>query len=187
MNSIQDVLNKIEGIHKNKEPVLVAIDGVGGSGKTTLAQQLHTRLKNSTIIQLDDFYSPKLKQVDIERLKNQVLIPLYSHEEAKYQIYEWKTDSYSSGHTLLPKGLIIFEGVFSLDKEIRNFYDYKIWIDYPADLGFKRGVNRDIKRDGIDNSDKWKNIWMPLEEQYRNQQHPEKYADYSIDGTKLEL
>lgn len=187
MNNIQDLSNKIGSIQKNKELVLIAIDGVGGSGKTTLAELLHKNLIGSTIIQLDDFYSPKLQKADLERLKNQVLIPLHNNSQANYQIYQWKTDSYSDEHTLLPKGVIIFEGVFSLDKDIRDFYDFKIWIDYPSDLGFKSGINRDIQRDGVDNSDKWKNIWMPLEEEYKNDQQPEKYADYIIDGTKLEL
>ncbi len=164
---------------------MIAIDGVGGSGKTTLAESLVKELQDCVIIQLDDFYSPVLHTTDIVRLKDQLLLPLYNHQEAKYQIFEWKTNSFSDWHILSPKGIFIFEGVYALDKNIRDYYDFKIWINYPADLGFKRGIARDRERDGIDNSDQWKKIWMPLEEKYRIEQEPENTANFIIDGENI--
>jgi uridine kinase len=77
--------------------------------------------------------------------------------------------------------------VYALDKNIREYYDLKVWINYPADLGFKRGIARDVKRDGMDNTKKWKNIWMPLEERYINEQEPDKIADYIIEGVNILL
>lgn len=182
---IPELILEINQLSRSKEVVLIAIDGVGGSGKTTLAGLLTIELENSVIVQLDDFYSPTLHAADLLRLKEQVLLPLHNHQEAKYQIYEWKTASFSDWHILKPEGIFIFEGVYALDKNIRDYYDVKVWIDYPADMGLMRGIARDISRDGVDNSDKWKNIWMPLEEKYKNEQEPNKSADYIIDGTKL--
>jgi uridine kinase len=175
---------EINYLSQNKEVVLLAIDGTGGAGKTTLAELLQKEIKNSVIVQLDDFYSPTLQAADLLRLKEQVILPLYNHHEAKYQKYLWETDGFSDWHILKPEGIIIFEGVYSLDKNIRDYYDLKVWIDCPADTGFKRGVARDIKRDGIDNTDWWMNVWMPTEEKYRNEQKPNKVADFIIDGTK---
>ena len=165
--------------------VLIAIDGLGGSGKTTLADFLQQELEKCAIIQLDDFYSPALHAADLLRLKEQVLLPLHDHQEAKYRIYEWKTNSYSDWHVLEPEGIFIFEGVYALDKNIRDYYDVKVWINYPADLGLKRGVARDILRDGVDNTEQWKNIWMPLEAKYKAEQEPEKTADYIIKGAEI--
>ncbi len=84
-----------------------------------------------------------------------------------------------------PNGIFIFEGVYALDKDLRDCYDLKLWIEIPAELGLKRGTARDIERDGVDNTNKWKNIWMPLEEKYKNEQEPGKIADYIIDGTNF--
>ena len=184
---ITALVSEIYKLTRSKEITLIAIDGVGGSGKTTLAELLRKELPNSVIIQLDDFYSPALQTTDVTRLKEQVLLPLHNHHEAKYQIYEWKTNSYSDWHILQPKGIFIFEGVYALDKNIREYYDLKVWINYPADLGFKRGIARDVKRDGMDNTKKWKNIWMPLEERYINEQEPDKIADYIIEGVNILL
>lgn len=182
---IATIVSNIKLLARSKQMVLVAIDGVGGSGKTTLAEKLRKDLENCAIIQMDDFYSPRTKAADLYRLKRQVLLPLYHDRQAKYQVLEWKTNRLSDWHILNPGGIVIFEGVYSLEKSIRRYYDLKIWVDYPADLGFERGIARDIARDGVDNSDRWKNIWMPLEEKYENEQAPEKAADYIVKGNEL--
>jgi uridine kinase len=77
--------------------------------------------------------------------------------------------------------------VYALDGSIRNYFDVTIWIEYPASLGFERGIARDILRDGVDNSDKWKDKWMPLEENYVKEQEPDKAADYIVDGRNIYL
>jgi uridine kinase len=77
------------------------------------------------------------------------------------------------------------EGVFALDKKIHEYFDLKIWIDCPAELGFRRGVARDIAGDGVDNSEKWQKIWMPLEKKYVMEQNPKEKADYILDGDAI--
>jgi uridine kinase len=184
---IHALVQEINRISRSKDGVLIAIDGVGGAGKTTLAEFLRKNLQHCSIVQLDDFYSPSLQAADLPRLKEQVLLPLQNHQEARYRIYEWKTDAFSDWHILKPEGIIIFEGVYALDKNIRDCFDLKIWIDYPANLGFRRGIARDILRDGIDQTDKWKNVWMPLEEKYVIEQQPKASADYVVDGAALPI
>ena len=67
-------------------PVLVALDGRCGSGKTTLAAQLAQRFPQSITVHTDDFYLPPASRVanweqipcanmDLERLRAQVLTP----------------------------------------------------------------------------------------------------------------
>ena len=182
---IASIITKIQSISKKKELLLIAIDGVGGSGKTTLANNLQRNLSNCIIIQTDDLYSPELHTSDILRIKEQVILPLYNGKEARYQKYDWKTDSLSDWQTIRPNGIIIIEGVFALDNRIIEYYDLKIWIEYPPELGFKRGVARDITGDGVDNSDKWIRDWMPLEKQYINDQNPKSKADYVINGDEV--
>lgn len=67
-------------------PVLVALDGRCGSGKTTLAAQLARQFPQSITVHTDDFYLPPASRVaiweqipcanmDLERLRTQVLTP----------------------------------------------------------------------------------------------------------------
>ena len=47
-------------------------------------------------------------------------------------------------------------------------------------MGFARGIERDKIRDGVDNTDKWQNIWMPQEKEYVQSQQPQLRADYIL-------
>lgn len=51
INSITDLLSTAAG-----RPILIALDGRCGSGKTTLAAQLAERFPGSRIIHTDDYY-----------------------------------------------------------------------------------------------------------------------------------
>lgn len=42
----------------HKKPLLVALGGPSSSGKTTVAKALHTSIKDSLLVHLDDFYLP---------------------------------------------------------------------------------------------------------------------------------
>ena len=181
---LKPLLLAISKFARSREVVLIGIDGAGGAGKTSLAEYLRNRLKNCAIVQLYDFYSPALQMADLLRLKEQVLAPLHNQREASYQIYDWKAERLSDWHTLKPEVVVIIEGVYALDQTLREYYDLKVWIEIPADVGMERGVGRDIARDGVDNSDLRKDIWMPLEEKYRNKQKPGQCADFVLDGTQ---
>jgi uridine kinase len=51
-------LRLIEQHRRSRSHLLVAIDGGGGAGKSTLARNLADALGDATIVQMDDFYRP---------------------------------------------------------------------------------------------------------------------------------
>lgn len=182
MNSLEDVINKITEIKPERSMILIAIDGFGGSGKTTVAKQLKERFPEAVIVEMDDFYSPTLKRADYLRVLNQVIKPIKSGQTANYQIYEWNNDKYTDAKPIEPTGIIIIEGIFSLAKELIDNYDIKIWVDYPQQLGIERG----IKRDGEGIRNMWVEEWSPKEKEYKDTQHPDKKADFIIDGANVD-
>ena len=163
-----------------KDKFIIGIGGFGGSGKTTLAEKLKKNLETSIIVQLDDFYSPELGAADLKRVLEQVLIPLSENKNTTYQIYDWRNEKMGEWKKLDSNGVIILEGVTVLHPDFLPYVDFKIWIDYPQELGFARGVKRDIEKDGVDNTEKWKKIWMPQEKEYVGKQNPKQYADIVI-------
>jgi len=180
-----DLINKINNTPPKHKSFIIGIDGFGGSGKTSLAKLLKQHFEKVTIVEMDDFYLPSLKRADYQRVKEQVLAPLVNDIPASYQRYDWKTDRMAEWHAIEPGGVVIIEGSYSTNNDIKSMYDFKIWIECPQDVGMERGIARDLTRDKVDTRNKWINEWMPLEKEYVNAYNPKQYADYIVDGTKI--
>ncbi|MFY0779258.1 hypothetical protein AB1K18_02930 [Peribacillus simplex] len=78
---------------------------------------------------------PAQKQIgadcDSRPLFNQILKPLTEGKEARYQRYEWETDTTAEWH-MVPAGVII-EGTYSMRKEMEGSHDFTIWVECPRD------------------------------------------------------
>ena len=159
---IADLSKKISLLKREGKTLFVAIDGRGGSGKSTLAEKLAHGLPNVTIVHLDDFAYP-MQGADRQRLLNQVIFPLRQNVPANYQRFDMKAGKFAEWHQIGPGGTVIVEGVLTLHEMLYGYYDFKIWIECSAEFGCKRGVARDIGRDGVDNSKQWREVWMELE------------------------
>ena len=165
--------------------VVVGIDGLGGAGKSTLAR----RLGADAVVEFDDFYRPSATRLppgdpDIggnfewRRLRDQVLLPLSRHEEARYQRYDWGADAMAEWRTVVPRGLVVIEGNYSTRAELRELYDLRIWVETPREVRLARG----LERGGTDTRERWLEEWMPEEERYLAAQEPWRFADLIVDG-----
>ena len=139
---------------KGKGALLIAIDGCGGAGKSTTATVL----------------APVHSNFEFERLKEQVLEPLRHHSAASYQTPEGKS------LTVQPSGYVVVEGLGTLGKDLKDYFDYKIWVDSPEDIRRQRGIERDSKE--------WTRIWdyeyLPQDARYVREQAPQSVADWIL-------
>jgi uridine kinase len=180
MKQQSDLLERVKNIQRKHKTLLIGIDGVGGACKTTLSEYLKEHLVGVSIVQLDDFYSPELNRADRNRVLEQVLLPLENNANAKYKIFDWRSNILIDWYTIKPGGIVIIEGVSALHSDFAEKYDFRIWISCSPEVGFGRGIERDKIRDGVDNTDKWRNIWMPQEKEYGQSQQPQLRADYIL-------
>lgn len=167
---------------KKSKLFLVGIDGCGGAGKSTVANKLIQELPNSQLIHIDDFYKPKEQRVEVteqtpvhinfefDRLKQQVLEPLTQGNAVTYRTTDERNKD------VKPDGFIIVEGLGTLGAELRNYFNYKIWIDLPESIRRERG----IKRDTADWTDIWDNEYLPQDARYVKEQQPQKQADWVL-------
>lgn len=156
---LSKVVASLSQLVRNKNNCIVAIDGRSGSGKTTVASELSSKIPSSKVVHTDEF---DLYQgtSSIDRLIKEEVMP-------------HKTSQASSN-------LLILEGIFSHDAKLQQYLDFKIWVDVDREIGFKRGLARDIAFNGHDNSEKWLNYWLPLEDKYITEQNPQIKADIVI-------
>lgn len=172
-------------------PLIAAIDGGGGAGKSTLATAIRDALGDQVgIIRGDDFYRP-LRDVehrmstaqisyenyfDWERLRDDALIALRNGATAKYQRHDWSTDSLAEWIELTPTEIVIVEGVYSMRPELRELIDLAIFVDTPREERLRRMLAR------TQNSTAWIERWMAAEDWYFDHLEPSKHADLVIPG-----
>lgn len=165
---------------RGRRTTLVAIDGYGGAGKTTLAAALADRLNDAIVVHTDDFARPNVPGWQWQQFEAQLLDPLLSDRRARYQRYDWGQDRLAEWHDVPVGGVVIVEGVSILRRELGDSWDVKVWVDCPPDLRLARGV----ARDGEAAREQWEQVWMPEEDAYFADQRPDLRADYVIDGTR---
>lgn len=165
---------------RSRSTKIVAIDGFGGAGKSRLAEQLATRLGETTVVHTDDFARPYVPGWEWTRMKAQVLDPLDVDMAGRYQRYDWEEDRLAEWHDVPVGRIVIVEGVSSLRDELGVYWELAIWIDCPYELRLQRGV----ARDGEEMRSQWTDVWMPEEDAYYNAQRPDRKADLIVDGTR---
>lgn len=160
------------------ETRIVAIDGCGGAGKSTLATRLAKFLGDCAVVHTDDFASMDNSQNWYPRMLEQFLEPVRGNEIAKFQKYDWNRRQPGDWITIAPpQRFIILEGVTSSRTEFRPFLSYKIFVQTDRGVRLERG----LKRDGQQALDLWQE-WMREEDEYIARDNPEAVADLIVSG-----
>ncbi|GJM43440.1 MAG: uridine kinase [Gemmatimonadota bacterium] len=195
--SLPIVVQRIVALDSHGSTALVAIDGLGGAGKTTYAAALICALqaigRRVEAVHFDDFYWPSSQRpagrgselpvgghFDWRRLRDQVLTPLRSGQAATYDVYDWNRDELASTEEIAPGAIVVVEGVSCSRRELAALYDLRVWVECPYDLRLARG----IERDGEGCRDQWELDWAPAEQRYIEEHRPHENADVYISGTK---
>jgi uridine kinase len=160
---------------------IVAVDGGGGAGKSTLAKHLSGWLGVAPVVITDDFASWGNPLGWWPRLLEQVLEPLGKNQPAHYQRYDWKSHQLAEWHDVEPGGIVILEGVSAMRKEFRPYLTYRIWVHTPAGQRLERGLANDRGIWGEDNPDQWQQ-WQAAEIAHYEQDQPEAVADLVVEA-----
>ena len=188
----KDVADSLLQLAQNSGAItrIVAIDGTGGSGKTTLAAAVAGYLDGAVIVHVDDFYRPmpdrEREQLDAEqgyhryfdweRLRDQVLIPLRDGQAARYQIYDWATGQLGAWREIASGTVVVVEGVYSTRPELVRYYHFTAYVDTP------RGVCLQRVRARGENPEEWIKRWRAAEDYYLHATWPQTRAKLLVRG-----
>jgi uridine kinase len=160
---------------------VVAIDGRGGAGKSTLASRVADGLGSAPIIHTDDFADWKTPLQWWPRLVDQVLGPLSRGSPARYQRYDWDLQRLAEWHDLAPGGYLVMEGVSASRREFRPYLAASVWVETAREECLRRG----LERDGADAVDQWLQ-WQAEEDDYIVRDRPDSTADLVVSGERGE-
>lgn len=195
------ILKELYFLHK--QPLLIAIDGLTGAGKTTLALELQKLDPIMQLAEMDSFFLPLKKrsrfhfhksaheEYDYERIISQVLLPFQKRIPAFYNKYNWVTDMIESENCeIKPDRTLILDGTTSLHPALQNAvkFDCCIWVESPAEIRHERAKKRDDKIVGKlggyneKTKDYFVKEWIPMENTYFRDYRPDKKADIIVNN-----
>jgi uridine kinase len=178
--TVAETIERIRALRFSRSgTVLVAIDGHGGAGKSSLARQIEDALDHVTVVCLDAFSRPTVPGADWGRFMTQVLSPILRGRSGRYQYWDWNNDCPGGWLEVPTGGIVVVEGVGATRRELGHPWHLTIWVTAPAALRLERGV----ERDGEEMRSVWTDRWMPEEDAYVVEQWPDERADLVVDGT----
>lgn len=163
-----------------RTPLLAAIDGRCGAGKTTLAALLQERTGWS-VLHMDHFFlrpeqrtEERLRtpggNIDSERFLEEVLLPLKRGEaDVSYRPYDCQRQELAAPVLLKPGKVCLIEGSYSCHPALWDMYDLHVFLSVDA----REQMRRIIGRNGADGARAFRERWIPLEEKY--------FAEYRVE------
>ncbi|MFN2237575.1 MAG: uridine kinase [Anaerolineales bacterium] len=191
----------INQILAHRSPVLVALDGGSGSGKSTIASMLAQEL-DGVIVPLDDFYaanipdwewdarstSARLRDVfDWGKLRREALAPLLAQRTARWYPFDFASGMRPDGTYAIsphpverqPAPVILLEGAYSASPQIADLIDLKVLLDVPVQERHQRLEKRE--RDQLFLK-RWHALWDDVEAYYFTEVMPKSAFDIVLPG-----
>jgi uridine kinase len=164
---------------------LVGMDGMCGSGKTTLANRLGQILE-IPVVHMDDYYLPFSQReadwknicagnMDLCRLEREVLLPLSRGQAVRTFRYNCRQDKMVKDNREAASFAIV-EGTYSLHPRVRSYFDLTFFLSVADRLQ----KSRLEAREGT-NYQNFLDLWIPMEKHYFQELDPKKNADFRIE------
>ena len=191
--------------HEFQHPTRVAIDGIDGAGKTSLADELVeplTALGRPVIrASVDGFHRPRSERYrrgeaspegyyrdsfDNAALTSALLKPFGSGGDRRYRtaIFDYRSEGpvRQRVRSADRRAVLLFDGVFLLRPELVRSWDFTVFVKTAFATALERVVYRDALMFGSSNAarDRYETRYQPGQRLYLSEARPEQSADVVI-------
>jgi uridine kinase len=191
------------------ERIRIAIDGVDGAGKTTLADALAPLVaaQGRPVIRasVDDFHNPRslryahgryspdgfyLDSYDYDSFRRLLLEPMGRGGSGRYAAKRFDLDNDKpfdlDPRQAGPTAALIVDGIFLHRPELRSYWDVSIFLKVDFDVSLPRGAARGQSFDAIDPRSLPHQRYVGGQRRYLAECAPEQQADIVIDYNDLQ-
>lgn len=179
-------------------PILVALDGLSGSGKSTVALLIAEEW-DTALIQSDDFFaahisdadwdsrSPEARAsdaIDWRRLRDEALEPLLARKPAKWHAFDFEAGVRPDGTYPMrtdyierePAAVVVLDGAYSTRPDLADLIDLSVLTEAPVEVRHARLAAREDK----EFLESWHARWDAAEEYYFTHVRPRSSFDLVV-------
>ena len=190
-------INRIRG--RLRRPIVVALDGGSGAGKSTIAKRL-MRLTDVALVRLDDFYQTLIPEsqvphqtveqrlngvFDWARVRREAIEPLRAGQPGRWYPFDFMSGLGEGGTYRLkeqvtevaPAPVILLEGAYSASPPLKDSIDLAVLIHAQNQARHLRTVARG---DDAEFAGRWHQIWDEVEAYYFEHVRPPESFDLVI-------
>ncbi len=154
---------------------LICIDGLAGSGKTTLARGLADLAPEAVVLGTDEMLEGWRGLPGLGASVEALLRPLASGRPGQWRRWDWYADGWAETLTVDPAPLIVLEGVGSAAAAYAPLTTLTVWVE--ADLEIR--LARWLERDGEQMRPFWE-TWLADEEVLHARERTRERADVLV-------
>jgi molybdopterin-guanine dinucleotide biosynthesis protein A/uridine kinase len=177
--AVLNITAAVDHLEVAGRPVVVALDGPSGVGKSTLARALALH-REATVLLGDLFYATDLAGLDLlarermtdadvcqsvfdwRRLRGEALEPLSRRQPAHFRPYDWRANDgrLARAIDLAAADLVILEGVYSGRPELADLVDLAVYVGLDEQVRWQRLTARAA------DDPSWQQFWNRGESYY---------------------
>ncbi|NQT26326.1 dihydrodipicolinate synthase family protein [candidate division KSB1 bacterium] len=154
------VAELIQTVYRDhSKPVIIAVGGPGGTGKTTFSGKLADHLEDAAVLNLDHYKTPRQDRVESKlygshpdanhmALIHEHLASIRSGKLFESPVYNDTTGIADTQQSYHPKRFNVLDGEISVYREFRDLIDFTIFIDSDWKTQLNTRLFRDIQDRG---------------------------------------
>lgn len=125
---------------------LVCVDGLAGSGKTTLAAEIGRLRRGAVVLATDEMLEGWRGLPGLAGSIEALLRPLAEGRTGRWRRWDWYADRWAEWHEVDAPPLLVLEGVGSAAAAYDDLITTLVWVEADRGTRLARGIDRDGER-----------------------------------------
>lgn len=176
------VSGAVAALTSGQLPLILAVDGRSGAGKTTLAREIEARVAarcpkiSVTSIEVESFIAGWTGlEAGVGRVASEIAAPFRHSGHAEARAWDWHRGVWGEMTSVGPADVLLIVGCGSSSRALAQFVDVSVWIEAPEAVRRARVTLRE------GDPSAWWGLWAAQEERLLEQRDSRVLATYVVD------